>query len=267
MPYSLRYNLFEYARCTETLQVDEDTMFSRSRAFPSLFVRSHDILHRCPPCSAYSSQTNSLSNGNIPGKKTSAVEEVAEREEAYHQLQNLDFKTAAKILFTTPPKRKKFGLDFHLVQLFFACMPSLAVYLVAQYARSEIRRMEAEAEQKKKQAEEEEKGEKETELVANGEPQSEMAEVKVRLEALEETVKEIIDEKRRTVPIDPSRNQEAGKPVTVPGDDKSSGKPGGIILPEEGKVSNKNIDGAERTSQESLAPKAKESLAQWGKST
>ncbi|KAI8544222.1 hypothetical protein RHMOL_Rhmol08G0279100 [Rhododendron molle] len=34
-------------------------------------------------------------------------------------------------------------IDFHLVQFFFACMPSLAVYLVAQYARYEMRRMEA----------------------------------------------------------------------------------------------------------------------------
>uniref|UniRef100_A0A7N2LN91 Uncharacterized protein n=1 Tax=Quercus lobata TaxID=97700 RepID=A0A7N2LN91_QUELO len=34
-------------------------------------------------------------------------------------------------------------IDFHLVQLFFACMPSLAVYLVAQYARYDMRKMEA----------------------------------------------------------------------------------------------------------------------------
>ncbi|KAK4590131.1 hypothetical protein RGQ29_020616 [Quercus rubra] len=53
--------------------------------------------------------------------------------EAYKQL---DFVTAAKnkMLFTGPPKKKLFGIDFHLVQLFFACMPSLAIYLVAQYA-------------------------------------------------------------------------------------------------------------------------------------
>lgn len=29
--------------------------------------------------------------------------------EAYRQLDNLDFSTAAKILFTDPPKKKKFG--------------------------------------------------------------------------------------------------------------------------------------------------------------
>ncbi|KAF5178934.1 stress response NST1-like protein, partial [Thalictrum thalictroides] len=45
--------------------------------------------------------------------------------DAYKQLDKLDFMTAAKILFTTPPKKKKFGLDFHLVQLFFCCMPPL----------------------------------------------------------------------------------------------------------------------------------------------
>lgn len=64
-------------------------------------------------------------------------------DERYQQLKNLNMMTTLKMLFTDPPKKKKFGFDFHLVQFFFACMPSLAVYLVAQYARYEIRRMEA----------------------------------------------------------------------------------------------------------------------------
>ncbi|XP_073317583.1 uncharacterized protein [Primulina huaijiensis] len=46
-------------------------------------------------------------------------------DEQYKALNNLDFMTAAKILFTDPPKMKKFGLDFHLVQFFFVCLPSL----------------------------------------------------------------------------------------------------------------------------------------------
>ncbi|KAL2338206.1 hypothetical protein Fmac_012652 [Flemingia macrophylla] len=37
--------------------------------------------------------------------------------------------TAAKILFTDPPKKKQFGFDFHLVQFFFACLPSLGMRL------------------------------------------------------------------------------------------------------------------------------------------
>ncbi|KAJ8635085.1 hypothetical protein MRB53_009352 [Persea americana] len=119
--------------------------------------------------------------------------------DAYRQLQNLDFMTAAKILFTSPPKEKKFGFDFHLVQFFFACMPSLAVYLVAQYARYEIRRMEAEAELKKKQKEEEEKA-KEMEsstMQEEGGSDPELLKVKVRLDALEEAVKEIVDETKK----------------------------------------------------------------------
>ncbi|KAM0933865.1 hypothetical protein DsansV1_C34g0226101 [Dioscorea sansibarensis] len=111
----------------------------------------------------------------------------------YRQLDNLDFTTAAKILFAESPKKKKFGFDFHLVQFFFACMPSLAVYLVAQYARYEIRRMEAEVEKKKK-AEEEEKAKGE-ELVAE-EEESKLSKVLVRLDALEVTVKEIVDKKK-----------------------------------------------------------------------
>ncbi|KAL4584606.1 hypothetical protein LXL04_009210 [Taraxacum kok-saghyz] len=68
--------------------------------------------------------------------------------DSYRDLDKLDFMTAAKILFTTPPKQKKFGLDFHLVQLFFVCLPSLAVYLVAQYARHEMKKMDAELERR-----------------------------------------------------------------------------------------------------------------------
>ncbi|KAJ0075776.1 hypothetical protein Patl1_34706 [Pistacia atlantica] len=112
--------------------------------------------------------------------------------------------TAAKMLFTEPPKKKKFGIDFHLVQLFFACMPSLAVYLVAQYARYEMRRMEAELEQKKEQEEkkkreEEEKAKelelKEAEEKAKSNP--ELLEVKTRLGKLEEAVKEIVVESKK----------------------------------------------------------------------
>ncbi|XP_015887790.3 uncharacterized protein LOC107422803 [Ziziphus jujuba] len=114
-------------------------------------------------------------------------------DEAYRQLDKLDFMTAAKILFTGPPKEKKFGIDFHLVQLFFVCMPSLAVYLVAQYARYEMRKMDEELERKKKK-EEEEKA-KELELTAADEKEvgsdTELLEVKARLDKLEETVKEI----------------------------------------------------------------------------
>nr|GEV81306.1 60S ribosomal protein L7-2-like [Tanacetum cinerariifolium] len=40
-------------------------------------------------------------------------------------------------------------LDFHLVQLFFVCLPSLAVYLVAQYARHEMKKMDAQLEKMK----------------------------------------------------------------------------------------------------------------------
>ncbi|XP_074375665.1 uncharacterized protein LOC141717472 isoform X3 [Apium graveolens] len=112
--------------------------------------------------------------------------------EAYKQLDNLDFMTAAKIAFSAP--KKKFGLDFHLVQLFFVCLPSLAVYLTAQYARYEIRRMEGELEVKKK-AEEEAK-EKELLLKAAEEQESksdpELREVKARLGKLEEAIKEIV---------------------------------------------------------------------------
>ncbi|RVW91498.1 hypothetical protein CK203_046168 [Vitis vinifera] len=106
-----------------------------------------------------------------------------------------------------------FRIDFHLVQLFFACMPSLAVYLVAQYARYEIRRMEEELELKKKQTEEEEK-EKELESNAAEEigegSDPELLKVKVRLDKLEEAVKEIVVESKKQLDSSVAKNQDNG---------------------------------------------------------
>ncbi|KAH7423716.1 hypothetical protein KP509_12G069800 [Ceratopteris richardii] len=64
------------------------------------------------------------------------------------QPQELDFFKTADILFSEedPKRRKKFGWDFHLWQAFVACLPSVAVYLTAQYARYDMRRIEAERE-------------------------------------------------------------------------------------------------------------------------
>ncbi|KAJ4957530.1 hypothetical protein NE237_024641 [Protea cynaroides] len=157
------------------------------------FLGGPHLIHRKPFCS-----NNSIASKGNSNEKSDKVAAVRDHD-VYHQLEKLDFMTAAKILFTTPPKKKKFGLDFHLVQLFFVCMPSLAVYLVAQYARHEIRRMEAEVELKKKQ--EEEKA-KEIELKAVEEKEEfgsdpELLKVKVRLDALEETLKEIVVETKK----------------------------------------------------------------------
>ncbi|OAY80959.1 hypothetical protein ACMD2_15993 [Ananas comosus] len=162
------------------------------------------------------------SGGGVAASSDGAAAAVEARKEAYRQIQNLDFMTAAKILFTTPPKRKKFGLDFHLVQLFFACMPSLAVYLVAQYARYEIRRMEAEVEEKKKKAEEEEKA-KQAELESLEEDKDlKLSKVIDRLDKLEEVVKEIADEKKKTPTSDSSKDQEVKSKEEASSAEKSS---------------------------------------------
>ncbi|XAR50489.1 hypothetical protein NMG60_11004831 [Bertholletia excelsa] len=149
--------------------------------------------------------TSSHSSGGDKGDGS-----LSTYKEQYRQLDDLDFMTATKILFTAPPKKKKFGIDFHLVQLFFACMPSLAVYLVAQYARYEMRRMEAEMELKK-QAEEEAKA-KETELNTQEEKDAgvnpELSEVKVRLDKLEAAVKEIVVESKKQRDIPSTKKQE-----------------------------------------------------------
>ncbi|KAE9621292.1 hypothetical protein Lal_00023549 [Lupinus albus] len=171
-------------------------------------------------------KTRSLctNNNNIP-KPTSITSTNSTKQndivsdERYKQLENLDMVTAAKILFNEdPPKKKKFGFDFHLVQFFFACLPSFAVYLVAQYARYDIKKMEVEVAQKKKKRDEEEakskekeeeakakEREKEMELDPHEEEEAkakerekeaqsnpQISEVKARLSKLEEAVKEIV---------------------------------------------------------------------------
>ncbi|KAM7518770.1 hypothetical protein LguiB_017732 [Lonicera macranthoides] len=159
----------------------------------------------------FSSNANKPSITNSNNAAAADGDGSLSKYDAYRDLDKLDFMTAAKILFTNPPKQKKFGIDFHLVQLFFVCMPSLgipthkilflvtAVYLVAQYARYEMRRMEAELEVKK-QAEEEAKA-KEMELKEAEEKEArsdpEILEVKERLGKLEEVVKEFVVESKK----------------------------------------------------------------------
>ncbi|KAJ0795709.1 hypothetical protein HanPI659440_Chr04g0153601 [Helianthus annuus] len=137
-----------------------------------------------------------FSTNNRPATKPNQNGEKGDQSlthrDSYRDLEKLDFMTAAKILFTTPPKQKKFGLDFHLVQLFFVCLPSLAVYLVAQYARHEMKKMDVELE--KRQVEEAKKM-KETEgeaLTSN----RQLLEVKQRLDNLENSIKEIMKESK-----------------------------------------------------------------------
>ncbi|OMO74205.1 hypothetical protein COLO4_26669 [Corchorus olitorius] len=158
-----------------------------------------NLLRTRPFCSAIKDSNNSKKNNDVDANK--AESNPSAYNESYRQLDNLDFTTAAKILFTDPPKKKKFGLDFHLVQLFFVCMPSLAVYLVAQYARHEMRKMDAELEEKKKKEEEAKKKQKEEEkakeMELRGRSDPELLEVKERLGKLEEAIKEIVVESKK----------------------------------------------------------------------
>ncbi|KAL6598988.1 hypothetical protein ACP70R_045852 [Stipagrostis hirtigluma subsp. patula] len=170
-----------------------------------------------------SSSSSSTAGEGVPPVDAAAAAaararaEAAARAEAYRQVQNFDWssgadwRTAANILFNVPPKRKEFGLDFHLVQLFFVCMPSLAVYLVAQYARREIKRMEAEAEEKRKKEEELEKQKQLEEYSAKEDADSKLSDVLVRLDSLEGVVKEIVDDKRKVSSPDLHTKEEVVK--------------------------------------------------------
>ncbi|KAL9349461.1 hypothetical protein Peur_056716 [Populus x canadensis] len=169
--------------------LDKKTMF---RARQTL-ARIKLTLQSKQFCSS-TTKPNNNSNKSISEKTDS---KVSKYEEANRQLDNLDFMKAAKILFSDPPKKKKFGIDFHLVQLFFTCLPSLAVYLVAQYARHEMKKMDAELEKKKKEEEEKAKEEELKAMEEKAQSESELLEVKERIGKLEEVVKEIAVESKK----------------------------------------------------------------------
>ncbi|KAI3785981.1 hypothetical protein L1987_45107 [Smallanthus sonchifolius] len=155
----------------------------------------------------FSTNNNPIIEPNINGEKTNKLT----HHDSYRDLDKLDFMSAAKILFTTPPKKKKFGLDFHLVQLFFVCLPSLAVYLVAQYARHEMKKMDAELE--KRRTEESKKIKATEEEVLKSNPH--LLEVKERLDSLEKTVKEIVTESKNQRNMKVSEEKEDDKKQNV----------------------------------------------------
>ncbi|KAG2254886.1 hypothetical protein Bca52824_085022 [Brassica carinata] len=170
------------------------------------------------------------SKGEKGGKKTekSAVAQhsetestsvvVSRYEETYKKLDKLDFVTAAKILFTEPPKKNKFGLDWHVVQFIIVCLPSLAVYLVAQYARRKMKIMDAELGEKKRKEEEkkekEEADKKALEEEAATKSQDELMEMKQRLGKIEETIKEIVLETKKPSGNAPANTQGGGQSTT-----------------------------------------------------
>ncbi|KAK2982851.1 hypothetical protein RJ640_021341 [Escallonia rubra] len=172
----------------------------------------------CTPNDNNSSKpTIATSPNNTNGDK---VDGSLTHYDAYRDVDKLDFMTAAKILFTTPPKTKKFGIDFHLVQLFFACMPSLGIStpIVTKFPFQEL--------ELKKKAEEAEKA-KEVELKAVEEKEAgsspEILDVKVRLDKLEEVVKEYVVESKKQSGITSKENQERSNEkkqptVTAPSD-------------------------------------------------
>ncbi|CAH2067957.1 unnamed protein product, partial [Thlaspi arvense] len=164
--------------------------------------------------------TKGENGGNKLEKTESSVTPYSETEssvvsrydETYKKLDKLDFVTAAKILFTEPPKKNKFGFDWHVVQFIIVCLPSVAVYLVAQYARRKMKIMDAElGEKKRKEDEKKEKEEaekRELEEAAATKSQEELMEMKKRLGKIEETIKEIVLETKKPSGNAPTKTQE-----------------------------------------------------------
>ncbi|XP_073263910.1 uncharacterized protein [Populus alba] len=116
----------------------------------------------------FCSSTTKPNNNNNKSISEKTDSKVSKYEEASRQLDNLDFMKAAKILFSDPPKKKKFGIDFHL-----------------------------ELEKKKKEEEEKAKEEELKAIEEKAQSESELLEVKERLGKLEEVVKEIAVESKK----------------------------------------------------------------------
>ncbi|XP_010417672.1 PREDICTED: protein MNN4 [Camelina sativa] len=137
---------------------------------------------------------------------------VSRYDETYKKLDKLDFVTAAKILFTEPPETNKFGFDWHVVQFIIVCLPSVAVYLVAQYARRKMKIMDAElGEKKRKEEEKKEKEEAEQKALAKEaatKSHDELMEMKERLGKIEETIKDIVLEAKKPSGNAPTKTQE-----------------------------------------------------------
>ncbi|XP_013628060.1 PREDICTED: uncharacterized protein LOC106334297 [Brassica oleracea var. oleracea] len=142
--------------------------------------------------------------------QNSETESVISRyDETYKKLDKLDFVTAAKILFSAPPKKNKFWvlslLDWHIVQFIIVCLPSLAVYLVAQYARRKMKIVDAVSFHflfitKLISREKEEAEKKALEEEAATKSQDELMEMKQRLRKIEETINEIVLEAKKPAP-------------------------------------------------------------------
>ncbi|KAF9686251.1 hypothetical protein SADUNF_Sadunf03G0139400 [Salix dunnii] len=103
-------NLCHPASIAESHDVlDKETMF-RARQTLARIKLSPQRKQFCS--SSSTTKPNNNNNKSISGKTGS---KASKYEEAYRQLDDLDFMK----------KKKKFGIDFHLVQLFFTCLPAM----------------------------------------------------------------------------------------------------------------------------------------------
>ncbi|CAA7020003.1 unnamed protein product [Microthlaspi erraticum] len=154
-------------------------------------------------------------DSSVAQHSSEAESSVSRYNETYKKLDKLDFVTAAKILFSEPPKKNKFGFDWHVVQFIIVCLPSFAVYLVAQYARRRMRIMDAElAEKKRKEDEKKEKEEAEQKALveeAATKSQKELMEMKERLGKMEEAIKEIVLETKKPSGNAPTKEDQSTK--------------------------------------------------------
>ncbi|KAL8497217.1 hypothetical protein ACS0TY_020778 [Phlomoides rotata] len=121
-----------------------------------------------PFCSAARNSKPTTNNGS---SSSSSPPSLSNYDEQYKALNNLNFWTAAEIVFNKTPKKKKFGLDFHL-----------------ELERKKQAEFEAQAKQMELKAAEEK-----AKVASN----PALMEVKDRLDKLEQIIKEIVVEPKK----------------------------------------------------------------------
>ena len=100
-----------YIRCSFPHRHRSRAMF-RARASFSRFSKRLKQFQTSPFCSKSRIGTNKNSNNGEINGINKVESDFSSYKEAYKQLDNLDFMTASKILFTEPPKKKEFGYHF-----------------------------------------------------------------------------------------------------------------------------------------------------------
>ncbi|XP_008240838.1 PREDICTED: uncharacterized protein LOC103339340 isoform X1 [Prunus mume] len=204
----MRYNTNSIA-----LLLIRDTLVRLPKRFKPTILQP-----RRPFCSK-APNTNTTTSYNQSGGNAEETS-LSRYQDSLKQLDKLDFMKAAKILFTGPPSKRKFGCVSGGSICSLRNQKNGSAYTHTPHTLgflsflSSPKSPSQELEQKKKKEEEAKAKEKEIELKAAEEKEAsnpELLEVRVRLDKLEETLKEIVVESKKQMNSGQTKEHEGGK--------------------------------------------------------